>query len=256
MAWRNCAASLTLIAEVNARWPGRDRTSDGTIGDGAHASRSKASDHNPFVVVDGTGVVRARDIDKDGIDAPWLAEFLRRRGEVGDPRLAGGGYVIFNRRITTQDWRGWKAYTGSNPHTSHLHVSFSRNRAGFDSTAAWGITAPNATAPARPAPTTEDDMTPEQDAMLRAVHMQLTHAWPGWGGGTGEALTLVDYARRGNVEVRQVHGNLAGLHQKLDAIGKGAIGGTATTADEVRALIREALADLGPLHLTTTKETS
>lgn len=253
MAWRNCKASTVLVDEINRRWPGRDKTSDGTIGDAAHATRT--SDHNPWIVVDKVGVVRARDVDKDGIDAPWLAEWLRRRGEAGDPRLTGGGYVIFNRRITTQDWRGWKTYTGSNPHTSHLHVSFSRLPAGFDSTAPWGLaTAPTTTAPARPAPTPEDDVTPEQDAMLRAIHLQLTHAWPGWGGGTGEALTLVDYARRGNVEVRQVHGNLASLHQKLDAIAKGAIGGTATTADQVRALIREALADLGPLHLTA-KET-
>lgn len=161
MTWRNCAASMTLLAEVNARWPGRDRASDGTIGDAAHATRT--SDHNPWVIVEKVGVVRARDIDKDGIDAPWLAEFLRKRGHVGDPRLAGGGYLIFNRRITGPDFSGWKTYTGSNPHTAHLHVSFSRNRAGFDSTAAWGITAP---APARPAPTTEDDMFTDQDRTL------------------------------------------------------------------------------------------
>jgi len=134
-AWRNCQASMTLVAAINARWPGRDKASDGTIGDAAHATRT--SDHNPWVVVDGMGVVRARDIDKDGIDAAWLAEELRKLGAAGDPRLAGGGYVIFNRRITTNDWSGWKVYTGSNPHTAHLHVSFSLNRAGYDSAAGW-----------------------------------------------------------------------------------------------------------------------
>lgn len=144
--WRNCRASITLADEVNRRWPDRDRSSDGTVGDAAHASRS--SDHNPWIVIDKVGVIRARDVDKDGIDAPWLAEFLRRRGEVGDPRLTGGGYVIFNRRITTPDFRGWKVYTGKNPHTAHLHVSFSRNRAGFDSAAAWDLAVPAAPAPA------------------------------------------------------------------------------------------------------------
>jgi hypothetical protein len=79
MAWRNCNAFLlALAAEVNACWPNRDKASDGTVGDAAHATRT--SDHNPFIVVDGIGVVRARDIDKDGIDAAWLAEYLRQFG--------------------------------------------------------------------------------------------------------------------------------------------------------------------------------
>lgn len=136
-SWRNCRASIVLADEVNRRWPGRDRASDGTIGDAAHATR--ISDHNPWMVVARVGVVRARDIDKDGIDAPWLVEHLRQLGERGDRRLTGGGYLIFNRRITTPDWRGWRVYTGRNPHTSHVHVSFSRNPAGFDSAAPWGI---------------------------------------------------------------------------------------------------------------------
>lgn len=137
MAWRNCGASLALIDEVNKRWPGRSRVSDGTIGDAAHASRT--SDHNPWIVVAGQGVVRARDITANGINVAWLAEHLRALGAAGDNRLGGGGYLIFNRRITTTDWRGWKTYTGTNPHVSHLHVSFSRNTAGFDSPRPWGI---------------------------------------------------------------------------------------------------------------------
>lgn len=137
MAWRNCNASMRLLDFVNTRWPKRDKTSDGTIGDAAHATRT--SDHNPWVKVGTMGVVRARDIDKDGIDAPWLAEELRKMGERGDPRLAGGGYVIFNKRITSPDFKGWKAYTGTNPHTAHIHVSFSLNQAGYDSNAPWVI---------------------------------------------------------------------------------------------------------------------
>lgn len=137
MTWRNCNASMRLVEAVNAKWPNRDKTSDGTIGDAAHATR--ASDHNPWVIVNGVGVVRARDIDKDGIDAAWLAEELRKLGAAGDPRLAGGGYVIFNRRITSPDFSRWNVYNGSNPHTSHIHVSFSLNQAGFDSNAGWAF---------------------------------------------------------------------------------------------------------------------
>lgn len=131
-AWRNCGASLTLISAVNARWPGRDKSSDGTIGDQSHANR--ASDHNP----NAQGVVRARDIDVNGIDVGWLFEWLRQRA-AGDPRLAGGGYLILNRRITAPDFSGWRAYTGSNPHTGHGHVSFSRNASGYDLTAPWNL---------------------------------------------------------------------------------------------------------------------
>jgi peptidoglycan hydrolase-like protein with peptidoglycan-binding domain len=156
MAWRNCVASVTFIAAINQRWPKRDRKSDGTIGDAAHASRD--SDHNPWVIVDDMGVVRARDLDKDGINAAQVAERLRRLGEAGDPRLAGGGYVIFNRRITSPDFKRWVEYTGPNPHTAHIHVSFSRNRAGFDSPKGWWVdlfgsaTPAPAKPPPRPAP--------------------------------------------------------------------------------------------------------
>lgn len=153
MGWRNAGASMALIAEINARWPRRDKASDGTIGDAAHATRS--SDHNPWLVKGGQGIVRARDVDKDGVDAPWLVEHLRQLGQRGDPRLRPGGYIIFNRRITSPDFTRWNAYNGSNPHDKHFHVSFSTDTgpAGFDSTAGWGIThaatapAPDAVAP-------------------------------------------------------------------------------------------------------------
>lgn len=165
MAWRNCTASVRLVEEVNQRWPNRSRVSDGTVGDAAHATRS--SDHNPWLILRGEGIVRARDITANGIDAPWLAEFLRQRGQAGDPRLRGGGYIIFNRRITTSDWRGWKTYTGTNPHTSHVHVSFSQAPSGFDSANAWGIT--------NPSPTPRDwfDMATEAD-LLRVLAEALT----------------------------------------------------------------------------------
>jgi hypothetical protein len=129
--WRNCAASMKLLEAVNARWPDRSRASDGTIGDPAHSSRT--SDHNPNTA----GVVRARDITAAGIDAAWLAEHLRRAGAAGDKRLTTGGYIIYNRRITRPDFTSWVAYTGSNPHTSHIHVSFSRDPGGYDSTRPW-----------------------------------------------------------------------------------------------------------------------
>lgn len=157
--WRNCKASVTLGTTVDQRWPHRSKVSDGTIGDAAHATRE--SDHNAWMIVDDVGVVRARDITAAGIDAAWLAEKLRKLGEAGDPRLTGGGYVIFNRRITSPDFTRWVEYTGSNPHTKHIHVSFSRRASGFDSSKGWWVDLFGSTAvrpaparPARPKPVT------------------------------------------------------------------------------------------------------
>ena len=145
MAWRLARALVSLRDGVNARWPHRDKTSDGTIGDAAHLTR--ASDHNAWLAVAGLGVVRALDIDVDGIDAGWYAEQLRLLGAAGDSRLAGGGYVIFNHRITRADWSGWAVYTGTNPHTKHVHTSLSRNPAGFDDPRPWPFLAPTPPAP-------------------------------------------------------------------------------------------------------------
>ena len=170
-AWRNCKASIRLATEINGRWPNRDRLSDGTIGDAAHAARN--SDHNPWIKdPDGTGVVRARDIDEDldgnpanGVgDANVIAEHLRALGKAGDVRLANWGYVIYEGRIAGGNptrgpgrWE-WRPYTGTNAHRHHVHVSFSRDPEGYDSTAPWGLW-----------PTTTEPTTPEPGGPLMAL---------------------------------------------------------------------------------------
>jgi hypothetical protein len=45
MAWYLAPALTVGRAEVNRRWPKRDLTSDGTVGDEAH--QATRSDHNP-----------------------------------------------------------------------------------------------------------------------------------------------------------------------------------------------------------------
>jgi hypothetical protein len=153
-SWRLARALDVYRAELAARWPNRDRRSDGGIGDAEHAARS--SDHNPWLKSDGMGIVRAWDTDKDltgpatdpqsasaATEANWLAEHLRSLGKAGDPRLVGGGYVIWNRRIAGEvgDW-AWRPYDGQNSHEHHVHLSVSRNASGFDSTIPWGIWPP------------------------------------------------------------------------------------------------------------------
>ena len=134
MSWRLADALGDLREEINARWPGRDKSSDGSIGDTSHSARK--SDHNP----NSAGVVRAIDVDVDGIPAAWLADHVRKRGKKGDRRLTPGGYVIFNHRIASDvgDW-GWRAYTGSNPHTGHVHISVATAASGYDANGDWGV---------------------------------------------------------------------------------------------------------------------
>lgn len=109
---------VKLRDEVNERYPNRDKTSDGWIGDTSHAARK--SDHNPDW--DDDGIVRALDIDisPDGrADADLRADVLK--AAVGDPRV---WYVISNGKIYSRTYN-WvpRVYTGSNPHDKHVHVS-------------------------------------------------------------------------------------------------------------------------------------
>lgn len=145
--WR-CAYSIDVLGmEANATNPHRDRASDGTIGDTRHAAKG-TSDHLPLIRVAGRGIVRARDIDTDGLDLPAAFERGRQLARAG--QLPQALYFILNRRITAPDFSRWLEYKGENPHIAEGHVSVSRDPARFDSRAPWGIFAP--ATPPRPAP--------------------------------------------------------------------------------------------------------
>lgn len=119
MAWQLVPAAVTLREQINKRWPNRDKASDGSIGDAAHAARP--SDHNP----DASGWVHAIDVDKDGIDADALADqliALARAGKDGG-RLKN---IVWRDRVASGTyptmfwvWRG-----SGYGHYSHIHVSF------------------------------------------------------------------------------------------------------------------------------------
>ena len=108
--------------QADDAYPDRDRSSDGTLGDARHSATK--SDHNPDAI---TGHVRAFDLDAslDGKDATahYLADQIRVAAK-RDKRIA---YVIFNKRIASKRslWR-WVAYKGVNPHTKHIHISFTK----------------------------------------------------------------------------------------------------------------------------------
>lgn len=148
MNWRLAKSLVQMRAELDTKYPARDRSSDGSIGDASHASRS--SDHNPWVKDhNGQPIVTAIDVDRDiskSFTSNDLAEWLRVRRE---PRIK---YVISKGRMfssyPTNSRRAWDwgKYTGANSHTEHMHVSVSEKETLFDSQTPWGVisaTVPN-----------------------------------------------------------------------------------------------------------------
>jgi hypothetical protein len=136
-----------LRTELNRIAPGRDRTSDGTIGDPAHQSR--VSDHNddetgkvPIRDADSKHEVHAYDADKDlrepGLTMEMVVQHVVARCRSGaEKRLR---YVIYNRRIWEAS-NGWKQrdYDGDSPHIEHAHFSASYETKLEASTASWHL---------------------------------------------------------------------------------------------------------------------
>ena len=123
-AWHLSLAAERLREEINTLWPNRDKRSDGSKGDAAHAKR--VSDHNPDPK---TGVVRAIDVDEDlwGVDGsnPQAANRLCReliKIAKKDKRLK---YIIFEGNIWSKTFLWIKRpYKGVNSHQHHIHISF------------------------------------------------------------------------------------------------------------------------------------
>lgn len=124
MTYHLAPALAELRNEVNARWPNRSKASDGWIGDPAHASR--VSDHNP----NQRGSVNALDITAEDIVPAELVA-----AAIAHPSTA---YVIHDRSIWSRTY-GWakRPYKGSNPHTTHVHVSIQQNQAAEQNLTKW-----------------------------------------------------------------------------------------------------------------------
>lgn len=146
-SWILVPCLVALRTEFNVLAPSRDRSSDGSIGDSAHASSS--SDHNPDETgatgtedADNINEVHAIDVDADLRKSGWTmakaVEVIITRHRTGvDNRLQN---IIYNRRIWSASW-GWSArtYTGSNPHDKHAHFSSKYTTAQEGDTRRWGL---------------------------------------------------------------------------------------------------------------------
>lgn len=140
--WRPAASLKTLLTKINTLAPGRNKASDGMIGDLAHQSRN--SDHNPWVWdnVARKGVVTALDVTHDPggkCDCEVLAKSIQA---AKDSRIK---YVIWNKQIMNSSsingsdpWT-WRPYSGQNPHTKHIHISVKCAKEMYDATSAWTV---------------------------------------------------------------------------------------------------------------------
>jgi hypothetical protein len=130
--WDLTEGLKNLRAQVNTRFPKRDKKSDGTIGDAAH--QAETSSHNPDDTkgarpewnddADANAEVRAWDMDSDlgepGVSAQNVVDHLRKV-----PNLSSVlRYMIYNRKIYRAS-NGWKAeaYDGASAHTEHIHFT-------------------------------------------------------------------------------------------------------------------------------------
>lgn len=141
MSWHLAPSLAKLRDEVNATWPNRSKTHDGTIGDRAHSARK--SDHNP----NSRGSVNAIDITAKGVNVARIIAVAKKHPSVR--------YIIYNRTIMNRDIGHFRprAYHGSNPHKAHVHISIYQRASAEEDTRSWGLASASTKAPAKkPAP--------------------------------------------------------------------------------------------------------
>jgi hypothetical protein len=133
--WQLAPCLVQIVDQFDKVYPRRDRSSDGSIGDQAHASRSSA--HNPS-----EGWVHAVDIDEDVEKGRDLKAFAKRLERSRDNRIR---YVIYESRILKAyasngkpAWT-WHPYDGPNAHAHHLHLSINRTAAARNDKTPWPV---------------------------------------------------------------------------------------------------------------------
>ena len=105
-------AATAVLRQATKIAPSRSKASDGLLPSKAHLKQNPNSDHNTGLAVDLTHDPARR------IDCAEIYEQLKK-----DKRVK---YLIFKGKIWIPG-RGDKAYTGSNPHNKHLHISIKDN---------------------------------------------------------------------------------------------------------------------------------
>jgi hypothetical protein len=100
--------------------------SDEAIGIARSPCSSSTSEHYEGRAVDWMVDATTRaGKNKAGAFLDWLLEQDDHGNRHAMARRLGIMYIIFNRQMWTSYERGWKPYSGINPHTDHIHISLS-----------------------------------------------------------------------------------------------------------------------------------
>jgi hypothetical protein len=134
---------LVLLDEANKEHPGRDKSSDGWLGDTSHQASGQpengGSKHNP----NRRGVVDARDFDNSALDIARFVACAMRHPSTRN--------IIYNRKIRSKGYAGGLsvayAYHGASPHDHHVHVDVEMTVAAENTTRAWGYYRGESSAP-------------------------------------------------------------------------------------------------------------
>jgi len=126
-------AAIAVLRQATALSPKRKKLSDGLLPSAAHQKANPTSDHNTGLAVDLT------HDPKNGIDCAVIFEKFKE-----DERVQ---YLIFNKKIWNRKYAksGNRPYSGSNPHTKHLHISIRADKADDTSPWFWWMNQPSLT---------------------------------------------------------------------------------------------------------------
>ena len=126
-------AAIAVLRQATALWPKRKKLSDGLLPSSAHVKANPNSDHNTGLAVDLTHSPAA------GVDCEVIFEKLKE-----DERVE---YLIFNKKIWSRakSKSGNRPYSGSNPHTKHLHINIYPDKSGDTSPWFWWMNQPSLT---------------------------------------------------------------------------------------------------------------
>lgn len=139
-------AALQFVREVDAKYPGRGRESDGSLASAEHSAANPNSDHEHGTPQPGDRDVDAVDLDADLVPGDPAASETAMYGDV-IPRFQahrGTRYWIHDDMICFRS-EGWvpRSYAyagpGRNRHTQHIHLNWEEDTASHNDTSPYGI---------------------------------------------------------------------------------------------------------------------
>lgn len=129
------AHSLVVLRdEVDREHPGRDKRSDGWIGDTRHGASGMPENGGSKHNANRRGVVDARDVDSSNLDKARFVACVIKHPSTRN--------VIYDRKIRSKGYAGGlqvaHAYNGPSPHTKHIHVDIEMTVYAENNGQSWG----------------------------------------------------------------------------------------------------------------------